>query len=119
MENTEKIRPKRKEMFGIDDRDGQKWLTQLRVRLSPLNAHKFHHNFLDTLTPMCNIHDGIDDSNHFLLHCRQFSNIRTDLLHNLSLLLNDNINIMPSHTLLQILLYGKENASHEINKKYY
>ena len=104
-------------MFGIDDRDGQKWLTQLRVRLSPLNAHKFHHNFHDTLTPMCNIQDGIDDSNHFLLHCRQFSNIRTDLLHNLSLLLNDNINIMPSHTLLQILLYGKETASHVINKQ--
>ena len=48
-----KSRPKRKEMFGIDDRDGQKWLTQLRVRLSPLNAHKFHHNFQDTLTLQC------------------------------------------------------------------
>ena len=30
-EILKRIRPKRKEMFGIDDRDGQKWLTQLRV----------------------------------------------------------------------------------------
>ena len=112
-----RIRPKRKEMFGIDDSDGQKWLTQLRIRLSPLNAHKFHHNFEDTLTPMCNIHDGIDDSAHFLLHCRQFSTLRLDLFQNLSLLLNNlDVNSLPSNTLLNILIYGKENLSGETNK---
>ena len=51
-EMLQRIRPKRKEMFGINDRDGQKWITQIRFRLSPLNAHKFHHNFEDTLTPI-------------------------------------------------------------------
>ena len=104
-------------MFGIDDSDGQKWLIQLRIRLSPLNAHKFHHNFEDTLTPMCNIHDGIDDSAHFLLHCRQCSTIRLDLFHNLSLLLkNLDANSLPINTLLNILIYGKANLSREINK---
>ena len=116
-EMLKRIRPKRKEMFGINDRDGQRWITQLRVRLSPLNAHKFHHNFGDTLTPMCNIHDGIDDTCHFLLHCRQFYNIRLDLFHNLSLLLSNNVNVIPDNSLVHILLYGKESLSHRVNKQ--
>ena len=116
-EMLKRIRPKRKEMFGINDRDGQKWIAQLRVRLSPLNAHKFHHNFEDTLTPMCNIHDGIDDTFHFLLHCRQFSIIRIDLLQNLSLLLSNNVSVIPDNSLVHILLYGKENLSHRVNKQ--
>ena len=45
-EVLKRIRPKRKEIFGINDRDGQKWITQLRVRLSPLMLI----NFTITLT---------------------------------------------------------------------
>ena len=74
-------------------------------------------NLHDTLNLMCNIHDGIDYRNHFLLHFRQFANIHSDLLHNLSLHFNDIINNMPGNTLLQILLYGKENASHKVKKQ--
>ncbi len=116
-ELLKRIRPKRKEMFGINDRDGQKWLTQLRVRLSPLHAHKFHHNFGDTITPMCLIHDGIEDSIHFLLHCRIFATIRNDLLHNVSLLLNQNLNNLNDNALLNILLYGSTNLTKDINKQ--
>ena len=116
-EILKRIRPKRKEMFGIDDRDGQKWLTQLRVRLSPLHSHKFHHNFADTITPMCLIHDGIEDTEHFLLHCRLFTTIRIDLLHNLSLLLNQNVNTLSNNVLTNILIYGSSDLSKDINKK--
>ena len=112
-----RIRPKRKEKFGINDRDGQKWITQLRVRLSHLNAHKFHHYFEDTLTSMCNILDGIDDTCHFLPHCRQFSSNCIDLFHNLSLILSNNVNVIPDNSLVHILLYGKETLSHKVNKE--
>ena len=116
-ELLKRIRPKRKEMFGIVDRDGQKWLTQLRVRLSPLHAHKFHHNFADTVTPMCLIHDGIEDSEHFLLHCRIFASIRSDLLHNVSLLLNQNVNSLNDNALTNILIYGSTNLNKTTNKQ--
>jgi len=115
-EILKKIRPKRKEMFGINDRDGQKWITQLRVSLSPLKAHKFHHNFEDTLTPMCIINDGIENSEHFLLHCQQFNTIRTNLFQNLSLLLNTNVSSIGNAALNKLLIYGDKSLSANTNK---
>jgi hypothetical protein len=111
------IRPKRKETFGIIDSDGQKWLTQLRVRLSPLKAHKFHHNFDDTSTPMCNSHDGVEDSEHFLLHCQQFNTLRVDLFQKLTQLLNRNANTLNNTVLHNILIYGDKDLSNATNKK--
>jgi hypothetical protein len=115
-ELLKQIRPKRKETFGIDDSDGQKWIIQLRVRLSPLKAHKFHHNFDDTLTPMCNSHDGIEDSEHFLLHCQQFNIIRNDLFQKLSQLLNRDVSTLANAILHNILIYGDKTYSNSINK---
>ena len=46
-------RPKECSIFNIFDPVGLKLLTRLRVNLSHLREHKFRHNFLDTLNPLC------------------------------------------------------------------
>ena len=77
---TSKIRPSGKSVFGIYDRKGIAYLTQLRVGLSQLNFHKFQHNFKDTVDALCPISDGIEDTEHFLLYCDSFKEPRRDLL---------------------------------------
>ena len=46
------IVPEEKSIFKIHSQD-LRYLYQLRVGLSPLRAHKFRHNFLDTSSDMC------------------------------------------------------------------
>ena len=53
--------------YGIHDLKGLSYLTQLRVRLSKLNFHKFKHNFRDTINPMCPTSDGMFNFNIFSL----------------------------------------------------
>ena len=55
------IRPSPKSFFGVYDPKGISILTQMRVGLSTLNYHKFKHNFMDTLSPLCPINDGMLD----------------------------------------------------------
>ena len=43
-----RIRPIQKNIFGIHDPLGLRYLFQLRVGLSPLRHHKKLHNFADT-----------------------------------------------------------------------
>ena len=44
---------KQKSLFLIHDPIGVKLLTRLRLKFSHLNEHKFHHNFKDRVTPVC------------------------------------------------------------------
>ena len=91
---------------------------QIRVGLNRLNFHKFKHNFRDTVNPMCRTNDGIEDTEHFLLLCPSFDVQRRHLLAGVSVLLQQfvEINSLPNDVLVQILLYGDENLSNEINK---
>ena len=59
---------KRKLLHGILD---IKLLTRLRVNFSPLNEHRFGHNF-ECLSPICICGTGKEDNQHYLLHCPQF-----------------------------------------------
>ena len=43
------IRPSKRSIFNVNDPEGVKYLTRLRLRFSHLNEHKFRHGFLDTL----------------------------------------------------------------------
>ena len=47
-----KIRPKKRSFFGLSN-DGVRYLTMLRMELSPLRAHKFRFGFSDTSDPFC------------------------------------------------------------------
>ena len=63
------LRPKPKSIFGIHDPLGIRFLFQLRVGLSPLRSHNRSHNFIDTLSNICNCNQGIEDTSHFLFSC--------------------------------------------------
>ena len=71
------IRPEAMAVYGLMDPPGLKLLTRLRVNFSHLMEHKLRHNFRDTLVPFCNC--GLLESettNHFLLRCTSFSDLR-------------------------------------------
>ena len=105
--NYLKIRPVHNSAYGIYNPKGISYLTQLRVGLSKLNYHKFKHNFVDTVSPMCPANDGIEDIEHFLLLCHSFNNNRRSLLASVNEVFKAVGNIVdPNDNLLHILLYG-------------
>ena len=74
------IRPKENFVFAIHDTKGLKLLTRLRLNFSHLNEHKFRHGFKDTVDPMCKCGLETKTTLHFLLRCRLYLTIRTELL---------------------------------------
>ena len=62
------IRPGKNTVYNIYDIFGIKLLTRLRVNFSPLNEHRFRHNF-DCLSPICICGTGKEDNEHYLLNC--------------------------------------------------
>ena len=91
---------------------------QLRVGLSKLNFHKFKHNFRDTINPMCQTSDGIEDTEHFLLLCPSFDLQRQDLLAGTAELLRPFVQItnLSNDALIQLLLYGDQYLSYDLNR---
>ena len=87
------------------------------VGLSKLNFHKFKHNFRDTINPMCPTNDGVEDTGHFLLLCPSFDDQRRDLLAGIEELLRPFVQIanLSNDALTQLLLYGDEDLSYEMN----
>ena len=67
-------RPKGKSIFNISDLVGLKLLTHLRVNLSHLRQHKFRHNFLDILNPICSCNIEAESISHYLLRCPLYTN---------------------------------------------
>ena len=111
------IRPPANPVFGIHDPIGLSFLTQIRVGLSKLNFHKFKHNFADTVNPMCPSNDGIEDAEHFLLLCPSFDAQRRDLLAGVFDVLRPyGHSNLSNKVLTQLLLYGDENFSYDLNK---
>ena len=55
------IRSESKGFFKIHDPAGLRYLFQLRVSLSPLNGHKWRHNFINTPCGICHYNQGIED----------------------------------------------------------
>ena len=112
------IRPPAKSVYGIHDPKGLSYLTQLRVGLSKLNFHKFKHNFRDTINPMYPTSDGIEDTEHFFLLCPSFDVQRQDLLAVIVELLRPFVSItdFSNDALTQLLLYGNQELSYDLNK---
>ena len=79
-------------LFNVHNPIGVKYLNRLRLNFSHLNEHKFHHNFRDTVNPLCCCNTETETTSHYLLRCHLFSEQRTKLLENLKNL--DNIVMM-------------------------
>ena len=100
------IRPLKKDIFDILNPDGTKRIFQLRVGLSPLRAHKFNHNFIDTTNNICLCGNGTEDTEHFFLVCPFFANIRKNLVENVSKLVN--FQDLSTNDKINCLLYGSQ-----------
>ena len=107
-----------KPVYSIFYPKGLSILTQLRVRLSKLNSHKFRHNFKYTLNPMCQINDGTEDTEHFLLLCHAYALIRCSLLDSVNtILLTNGLSNLSLQEMTKVLLYGHERLKADANKK--
>ena len=102
------IRPGKISIFNINDPEGVKYLTRLRLRFSHLNEHKFRHGFLDTLNPLCNCSLEVEDNEHFFLCCLNFVNARRSLFMGISNIISS-FKHLPSHLKVELLLFGDSN----------
>ena len=99
------VRPVGNSMYNIHDIIGVRHLTKLRLQFSPLNEHKFRHNF-DCLSPVCICGKEKEDNEHFLLHCPLYDIMRCDLFGQLSEIPGLDISNYDSKSLCTLLLYG-------------
>ena len=77
------IRPKENSIFKIHDINGIKLLNRLRLHFSHLNEHKFRHNFIATIDPMCSCGLEPETTLHYLLRCNLYSDLRAELLNDI------------------------------------
>ena len=110
-----KIRPTKKSFYGISN-DKVKYLTMLRVGLSPLKKHKFDYNFSDTNDSLCGSCGAIEDTEHYLLHCPSMRLTRNTLEQELSTILDTNFSELPRRRRLALLLFGDKERTLIENK---
>ena len=101
------IRPKQNSVFAIHDTKGPKLLKRLRLNFSHLNEHKSRHGFNNTVDPMCKCGLETKTTLHFLLRCRLYSTIKTELLDDILLLHSLRIILMKTfkHSLVWIRIF--------------
>ena len=108
------IRPKASPVYGIQDPIGLKLLTRLRLKFSHLREHKFRHNFLDTLNPLCSCGYEIESTSHYLLRCSIYTSSRRTLLESVSTVIGPTTDIS-ENKLVNILLFGDQHYRLEQN----
>ena len=94
-----------------------KYISQPRVGLSALRAHKYAHNFCDTPSYTCSCGLESETTTHFFLKCPYFTNQRSILISKLSSILQDTHDLTRAddHTVVKYLLYRDESLSDEKN----
>ena len=76
-------RPTPNRTFNCHNPIGIKLITRLRLGLNLLRDHKFKHNFLDSLNPICYCGKDIETTVHYLLHFSIFWDERSIFLNNI------------------------------------
>jgi len=110
------IRPPKRNFFGIIDRKGIPLLTRMRVEFSDLRDHRFNHNF-NCITPTCKCEMEYESNEHFLLRCPNHTSLRTILLSNIAIAVNDEILNLPPDHLTQILIFGSPSFNDITNRR--
>jgi hypothetical protein len=112
---SKQTRVKKSSYFGLRNNNKVRFISMLRLELSPLRAHKHKHKFEDTSDPYCIVCGKIEDTSHYLIHCKSYRLARVTLLQKVSDILSVNISTLPKRRILSILLYGSEDMSAEQN----
>ena len=87
----------------------------MSVGFSHLRDHKFRDDLLDIVDPICSCRtNAVENTEHYLLHCSNFTNQRTILFDDLR---NIGINHGPldSSTLNRMFLFGNPNFSDNVD----
>ena len=99
------IRPLPNRLIYVNNPIGLKLLTRLRLGLSHLREHKFKHNFLDSLNPLCTCGLEAETTTHFFLRCHHFSVLRLTLLDKIRHIDNQILN-QTNDFITRVLLFG-------------
>ena len=84
---------------------GIKLMTRLRLGLNHLRDHKFKHNFLDCLNPICCCGKDIETTVHYLLHFAIFSDEGSYFFNNI-LSIGENVLSGSDSRISETLLFG-------------
>ena len=95
---------------------GLKPLTRLRIGSSYLKEHKFKHNYQDSVDPLCSCGNYIESTNHFFLHCPNFTTQRRNLLNKLKSI-NASIMAENENSFVRMLLLRKPDFNYSTNKE--
>ena len=109
------IRPIANSIYDIHDPIGLKLLTRLRLGFSHLNEHRFRHNFQDCMNPLCSCSLDIEDTSHYLLHCRHFSQQRIDLMNSVNSIFRNFVSLSDNNK-KDVLLFGEPSSDGNTNK---
>ena len=110
------IRPPKRSNFNIHAPIAMKRLFQLRVGLSPLRHHKKRHHFIDTLVDNCQCLLSAETTDHFLLHCDIFNEVRFVMFLKLNPILEANNLNQQDLNLVNLLLYGSDVLGCDTNR---
>ena len=103
-------------LYGVHNPKGLKYLTRLQVGLSHLRAHKFEHNFRDTIHPFCSCRSvDIESVEHYLLHCPNHAACRSVLFENLRKSISL-VTLISSKYTCNLLIYGDPTYDTHTNK---
>ena len=108
------MRPPKTKLFGINDRQGLRLLTRLRVDFSDLRQHRYNHHF-NCLNATCRCLTENETSEHFLICCPRFSLHRFTLFGNIAPVAPDII-VLTDDQLSSILLFGSPTFNDITNK---
>ena len=95
---------------------GLKLLTRLQLGFSHLRYHKFKHNFLDTINPLCSCGSDIETALHVFLYCGNFMECRNALLSKISEIDSDFIT-RNDLALIETFLFGDNLFSQYDNSR--
>ena len=109
------VRPVQSKYYNIFDPTGLKFLIRLRLGFSHLNEHRFRHNFQNCMNPLCSCSLEVEDTFHYLLHCRHFSQFPNDLMNNVKSV-SDNFESFPGKVKKDVLLYGASSLDENKNR---
>ena len=104
------IRPLPNKVSNSHNPQGLKLLTRLRLGPSNLCYHKFKHNFLDTINPLCSYGSDIETTLHFVLYFPIFMECKNTLLSRISQITSELIT-RNDLALIETLLFGNNSFS--------
>ena len=107
-------RPVGNSIYGIYNLFGVRLINKLHLGFSHLREHKFRHNFVDTVNPLCSCTLEIENTENFFLRRQSNLSGRATLMNELSNISNA-INCLNLTDIIRVILYGNKNFDNVTN----